>query len=382
MISDLLSQVRAEVASDLASDTQVYNNMEQWCATTIPQMQASLAQSLDRDRELVTTIETSTQSVAQLQAQTSSLEAELAKETTSLQQHAKMREREAREFHESEKELLLSTQKLSQAIGILQSHYDRSKQPELNATAERERLEAARQGIYAGTGLENGTGTPSQDGAALIRVAADVQQALRSLPAGEMRVAAASAEASEALQGFFANPQELLLRSVYGSRASLTEVASTLAGAGTDSRQVFGVLQQLLQTFQEDLQALRLKEQQDSSTAKSLAETKTAQIMALEASLASKKAQLAQHSATNADAKTDLAYLRQSREADTQRLLDVQQSCLETKQEFQVRNATRHSELQSLDEAIAILATDSSGSGSGSSKPRGQRSSAQGEPAG
>merc|ERR1719183_612765 len=57
----------------------------------------------------------------------------------------------------------------------------------------------------------------------------------------------------------------------------------------------------------------------------------------------------------NAQAKEDLAYLRETNKNDMQYLMQVKDSCGNSDNEFKVRKKMREDEIAELDEAISIL---------------------------
>jgi len=350
-IAKLLTEIRAEVLSDLADDLQVFDDMAQWCQTTISEKQAALAAAGDRESQLVTQIETTAMEKARLEVEVEKLQKELVVEQASSDQQNALRQKDLELFRASEKELLESISSLSNAITVLSSHYNGDTSA-LNATEEQERLKGEKEDLYAGTGL---LGNGTAEGTTLVRVAAEVRKALKFLPAGDAAIN--FAEGNAVLQEFLRSPLQLLAgRGDLAKRETLAQTASMVkGGAVVDGPAIFGILQQLLDTFRSDLAAAQAKEAADVSTFVALQDSKKIQIEALAASLVSKQEQLAHAETCNADAKEDLAYLRTSLQADQDYLASVQKHCAETAEEFQFRNMTRHSEMLAIDEAIQVL---------------------------
>jgi hypothetical protein len=343
-VIELLVGIRSDVEADLAQDTLVYENLTHWCAATISEKQTVLAAEADHDSQLVTLISTSTSEKARLTVEIDQLHAELGKDQESLAQQYEIRSREAEAFHESEKQLLESIQALSHALVVLSGHYNETE-PVFNASEEQARLEEEKTAIYTGTNLS----------VQLLSVAGDVKKALKALPAGEVSLPSYSAEDSTILQTFLTDPGELLLRSDgQRARATLTQFGAKVNG-DEGGHQIFGILEQLKETFESDLQSARDHETKSISNFEALRDSKQNAIQTLEESITIKQVQLAQHTATHASAQEDLVYVRESSKADFQHLLAVQSQCTEGKHEFKIRNSTRHSELASLDEAIDIL---------------------------
>jgi len=339
-VAQLLVGIKAEVESELAEDTRIYEENKKWCDDTIAKSQAAIQAADERDQELMTLLETSTQSKAQLEVQIERLKAELKKERHSLEQSKAIRENDAEKFRENEKELLESIHALTHALVVLSSKYNQTESRDY--AAEREQLEQEKIALAGATGT-----------ASLVRVAGEVKKALGDLPAEEAAMLA-GLENGAVLQEFLAQPSEVLA----GRRSKLSAISLGAAigdGPSASGQQIYGILQQLLATFKEDLEASRSREASEGESFTSLRDTKEVQIQALVESIASKENQLAIGSVSNAQAKEDLAYVRESRKAEMEYLMNVQAQCREIEFEYQARKATRENEIASLSEAIAIL---------------------------
>lgn len=336
----LLEEISTEVAADLAADTQVYNDMEVWCESSLAETQAALDAQVAHDRELVTTIETSTAQKEQLDVELQHLRQDLAEEQASLEEQTTIRNNEVEQFNKNEKELTESIAALKAATLVLSSHYERvAAEDEKNYTQVREDLEAEKLRLRYNTTV-------------LLKVAGDVARALKSLPAQEVgsAMAGSTVEQSLALQSFLNRPQELF-------QATLTQTGSSSAAADipVTGQQVLGILSQLLTTFKADLEAAQQAAATSEQQYIDLKATKEQLIAAMSDSIVNKEAQFAHYSTILAQAKEDLQYLRAAHSEDWAYLLQVQDQCRASKYDFQQRNTTRHMELASLDEAIGML---------------------------
>lgn len=314
----LLEGMRSEVQADLTADTDVQFKMLGWCQQTIEEKQQAIADADDRDRQLVTLVATSAAAKAQHETELEQLTAELAKAHKSEGEAASLHSNEIEKFREQEKQILSSINALKNALVVLDKHY-----------------------------------TQPAKGATLVNVANDVKKALKLLPAGEGVLNVV--ETSATFQDFLISPDTVL--PPLAPRLHRATLASTGVKI-TDSQdggQIYGILKQLLETFEADLAEMQKQTGTDSQTYVDLKTTKEAQIEALEASTTNKQAQQATAQSTNAQAKEDLEYLRAAREADAKLLYSVQAQCQESSHEFKVRNETRVKEIASLDQALVIL---------------------------
>jgi len=354
-VTALLQGIRDEVASDLAGDTKVYGDTMTWCESSIAASQASIAAANSRDQELMTTMEVSIQGKASLEVELTRLKEELAKEMKSLDQQDTLRDKEGAQFHESEKEMLQAISSLTNALQVLRSRYEGGDARDY--AAEKAQLEQDKQDLQGGDAAQGDAIVGENLAASLVGVAGEVKKALAMLPSQEATVLGSLAT-NPALQDFFARPQDVFPALGDGvslpKRASLTEFGSKMT-ASPEGQQIFGILQQLLETFQADLVSAREKEASDASTSTSLKVSKGDQVQALQNSITLKEEQFAKDFSTNANAKEELAYVRESRKTEVEHLMNVQSHCREVEAEFKLRNSTRVEEMKSLDEAMEIL---------------------------
>lgn len=353
-VAQLLGQMRVEVLADLADDTKVNTDMEEWCADTIALKRSAIADATQREQDLLTEIETTAQANAALKADLEHHAEERDGDDRSLDERTSLRERSAAEFRAAEIELVESVSSLKSALAILEKHYADDSSSDRDLAAEREQLEQAKQDLeFNASVTTNGTALWQ---AQLVVVAAGVTRVLRARPLAEAALDGLSEEAKASLEHFLSQPDAALLSWRRGSRQEAALVAgASRGGAHRDSNAIFGVLQQLLETFKADLAAARSKEESDSADFLALKTSKLAQTEALMASITSKKEQIAHYQTANAEAHEDFAFNSASRVADTAYLRDVQLQCQADSREFAFRNVTRHDELASLAEAIDIL---------------------------
>jgi len=352
-VLELLKEIRTEVAADLADDQQIYDNMMTWCTATKGDTQQVLNEQLERDRQLVNLIELSMGKKETLNIEIQTLEQDLAQERSSHSQLSTLRDNELESFRNNEKELLEAIFSLRNAIIVLERVYNGTTQTD-NFPEERERLESLK-------GSLNLSLAAKELKFEISSASSDVANALKSMPASVMNLAIASSQQNTVLQSFLARPLEFLK---IAKRATLTQIKSAVA-ANPDGHTVLGILRQLLETFEADLQASRGKDTQDNTTYFEQKATKEGQIEALQGSLTSKQDQLAHATTEHAQATEDLAYVRGSRSADMKYLMDVEQQCLKTEQDHVVRSASRNNEIAALDQGIAILQADAGAAPSG-----------------
>mmetsp|Transcript_124456 Transcript_124456/g.229328 ORF Transcript_124456/g.229328 Transcript_124456/m.229328 type:complete len:1580 (-) Transcript_124456:32-4771(-) len=341
----LLEDIKTEVLADIQSDQTTYNQMKDWCTKNMGIVSASITQHNSRDTELVNMIEVSAQNKAQLEIELKSVQAEQTQAQQALANHATLRNKDLEAFRLNEKELLQSIQSLDNALVVLTGHYDKVKKAdERNFTAEQAELTAAKGNLNL----------------TLVHVAGQVSKALKSMPASEMNAAMTSPDTSAILQAFFANPLELLGH----KRATLTQTSALVTG-GVDGETVLGILKQLLETFKADLAAAQASEANDAGAFDGQQNAKQLEIDTLIQSVGIKQEQLAHYISVNAQAKEDLTYLREIRSSDVAYLTQLQSQCALNDAEYQSRSSIRQNELNTINEAIAMLQAGDSGGQTG-----------------
>lgn len=316
-VTGLLTKIRDDVKSDLDEDKKVYKEMQKWCKENMEDKLSTIDASQDRDRVLVTTVETSAQQKAQLEVQLKNAMAELAKDQEALATATELREKENREFMDEEKEVLQSIHGLKSAMVVLANVFG------------------------------DGSEAKEESSKKLVQVASEVQSAMKALPSNEMTATLTTITSNAALRQFFENPKSLLAEVKSSQPISLAQ--------SPEGSEVFGVLKGLLEQFEAELQSCQTNEKNAVAQFEELKKTKEASITALQESISSKQGQLAHHTTVLAQSKEDLTNLRASLSADSKFLQSVTLQCQEADHEFAQRSKTREQEIAALNEAIDTL---------------------------
>jgi hypothetical protein len=362
-VTELLNSIKTEVAADLATDTTLNTEMVSWCDTTVTAKQNAIADASQRETDLATEIETSAAEKAKLKVEIAQLEKDLAKDSKALAQAQALRQESMAAFHETEKEMLGSITALKNALTVLEKHYTPQEPEDLDgqrAKLEEEKTALGADGLAAGSSL--------------MSVAAQVKTALRALPGGEEALEARgmmNGEDGAQLQAFLAKPEDSQWFASKNVEGGSKKMGLISAGRqlSRDGNQIFGILKQLLETFQSDLDGARSKETTEAQDFKDLESSKVEQIDTYTSSSFSKQDQLAYYTTVNAQAHEDLKFNTASRLADTAFLQDVQAQCRDSAHEFKIRKANRETELSAIDQAIGILTAGAGVSAAGSAAP-------------
>merc|ERR1719353_964446 len=135
-------------------------------------------------------------------------------------------------------------------------------------------------------------------------------------------------------------------------------VALTQGEYAPQSGEIFGILQQMKETFETNLSASQKQEMQEQAGYEELKTAKLQEIGAGEGQLAQKRQLLAETDEKAATAKQDLADTREALSADQKFLLDLKQKCAEMDAEWESRKKARAEEIAAVGEALSILSGD------------------------
>jgi len=293
----LLESMKLQLATEQEEDEKVYKEYACWCAKNNKETSASIAEAEQTINRLTGMIEELTGKSARLGTEISNLQKEFAESTNALEKATGIRKNELADFNEQEKDLLQSIQSLKGAVTVLSKHNKSFVQQEslLHITTLLEsQLEESASRLK--TLL-----TPSQ------------RQAVKAL-----------------LQDGYA-PQ---------------------------SGEIFGILNNMLENFENNLKELRGEEGTGVSTFQKLSESKNEELKATADSIDKKQEEKATADQDLAQAKEDRENTRNSLSADEQFLLDVKEKCRMTDEEWEERTKTRQEEMQAISKAISILHND------------------------
>lgn len=126
------------------------------------------------------------------------------------------------------------------------------------------------------------------------------------------------------------------------------------AGSG----EIYGILQQMLETFESNLGAAGKEEADAQSSFEDLKKAKEDQIDAAEDELDNKQDQLAEVGEHDAQAWQDLEDTKATLAADEEYLADLKEKCTMTDSEWEDRQSKRQAEMKAVSEALAILTQD------------------------
>merc|ERR1712151_28168 len=124
------------------------------------------------------------------------------------------------------------------------------------------------------------------------------------------------------------------------------------------SGEIFGILTQMLETFEANLSQSQKEEQENQKAYEDLKAAKEAEIAAGQEQIEKKTAELADTDEKNAQAKEDIEDTKKSLSADEEFLMMLKEKCSMTDKEWEERQKTRQLEMEAVSKALAVLSGD------------------------
>merc|ERR1712038_857903 len=124
------------------------------------------------------------------------------------------------------------------------------------------------------------------------------------------------------------------------------------------SGEIFGILTQMLETFEANLSQSQKEEQENQKAYEDLKAAKEAEIAAGQEQIDKKTAELADTDEKNAQAKEDIEDTKKSLSADEEFLMMLKEKCSMTDKEWEERQKTRQLEMEAVSKALAVLSGD------------------------
>jgi hypothetical protein len=303
LLQDMLKQLEKEAEED----EEIYDALACWCETNDKAKTKAIADAEARIKDLETKIEELTATSARLNTEIDGLNKEIAENEKALADATKMREQQLKEFNAEEADALNSIELLGAAVETLGKHNGASMLEIPDRVAISDTLKHE---LSVNAAQYEGIITPSQK----LQVQAFIQN--KVMP---------------------------------GSSGSSYEPKS---GA------IFGILEQMKETFETNLAASQKEEEQNQRAYEELKAAKEAEIAAGKQQVDTKTQELASTDEKNAQAKEDLEDTRNTLSADEEFLLMLKEKCSVTDEEWEERQKTRQTEMEACSKALAVLSSD------------------------
>jgi len=297
LLKDMLKQLEKEAEED----EEIYDQLACWCATNDKEKTKSIAEADQRITDLTTSIEDLTASSSRLGTEIKNLAKEVAENQHALDQAVAIRQKELKEFVEEEKDLLQSIDGLASAIKVLSKH----------------------------------------NGASFLQV--DIQGAVSTI---QYQVA----KNSKMLESVLTHTERRKIG------AFIQESAS--AKYAPQSGEIFGILEQMKESFEANLAELQKEEAANIKAFQELKAAKEEEISAGQDQIDAKTQENADADEKLAQNKEDLEDTKKSLAEDEAFLAMLKEKCSSTDAEWEERTKTRQLEMEACSKALAVLSSD------------------------
>jgi predicted nucleic acid-binding Zn-ribbon protein len=305
-VTTLLKDMLTTLEKEAAEDQKIYDQMACWCTTNDQAKTKAIADAEAHIKNLDLKIEELTATSARLNEEIATLSKEVAANQKALAAATKNREDELAAFNAEEQNLLETIATLKSAIETLSKH----------------------------------------QGGSFVQVKAVLKHHLAT---GNLDDVLSPSERSAAAA--FVQSTDL----DYFDKTSQPGGGNSYA---PQSGQIFGILQQMQETFEGDLSNAQKEELAAQKAYEELKAAKEAEIAAGQAQIATKTQELADTDEANAQAKIDKEDTFNTMTADQQYLMKLKEQCSLTDKEYEERVKTRNLEIEACSKAMQVLSSD------------------------
>jgi len=305
-VVNLLKDMLAQLEKEAKDDEEIYDTMSCWCKTNGKEKAQSTSDAEARIADLTTKIEELTASSAKLGTEIKKHEGEVVSNQRALDEATALRQKQLAEFDGEEKDLLGSISALKAAITVLSKHQGSSM------------LQLRRRRVSV------------------------VASALRR----------AMAKHAVLLDSSLAPFQRQVAMSFVQGSADDSEESQA-----PDSGEIFGILIQMLETFEANLKNSQKEEAANQKAYEDLKAAKEQEISSGKEQIDAKTQQLADTDEKNAQSKEDMSDTKSSLSKDQDFLAMLKEKCSMTDTEWEERQKTRQQEMEAVSKALAILSS-------------------------
>jgi len=307
LLKDMLKQLEKEAEED----EEIYDKIACWCETNDKEKTKAIADAEARISDLTTKIEELTAMSARLNTEIKNLEKEVAENQAALDKATAIRQKQLAEFNEEEKDNLEAISALKAAITVLSKHNSFLQVPKNS----------------------------------LAVMATSVQEQLQKH--ASLLVGVLTHRERKVISSFLQAPQDYF------------DAAPTFKQSyAPQSSEIFGILKQMLETFESNLAASQKEEMANQKAYEDVKAAKEDEIAAGQAQIDSKTQELADTDEKNAQAKEDIADTKKNLAADEEFLMMLKEKCSMTDAEWEERQKTRQLEMEAVSKALAVLSAD------------------------
>lgn len=310
----LLQDMKAQLESELADDKAVHEELSCWCKTNDEEKTTAIEVGEASESRLETYLGEAAAKMAELKVKRDATLAEVDRDEAALEEARTLRMKENKAFHADEANLIEAIKACDQAITVLKEY------------------------------------NPNAAGLQQVRAVARRLQQAQVLTLGRRSAGGPTSAQMEALKAFLSQTQ-----------AGLSFLAIPgYQSYGSQSGQIFGVLEQMKEDFERDLSDAQKSEQKQDAAFREVKAAKEDEIAAGRALVAKLDGEIADLRAKHAAAFSQLEDTQAQLALDRTFLANLKEKCAQTGVEFEARVKDRLVEIVAVADTIKILNEDTS----------------------
>merc|ERR550514_1339531 len=311
-VVNLLKDMLAQLEKEAANDEELYDKLVCWCETNEKEKTKAVEIANQAISDSTAAIEEFAAKTSQLTTDIEALKKEIAANTAALEEATGLRTKDNAEFNTNEKDAIASISSLKSAVVTLGKHHEGSSL------------------------LQRQT---------LMQLTTMLRRHLQTKPA--------------LLSETMAPHQRQVLMTLLQRPDGMLSLMQQPAGFQSyASGEIFGIINQMKETFETNLESSRKDEAESSKSFDSLKAAKSAEIKAAQDKVFNKEEESAEALKKNEEAKETLSNMRAALEADTNFLAGLKKTCAVTDEDWEARSKMRADEIAAVSDTIAMLTGD------------------------
>jgi predicted nucleic acid-binding Zn-ribbon protein len=343
-VINLLTDMKNQLEEEAAKEAEMYDKMVCWCETNEKEKTKAIADAEARDKDLSAEIEARSARFGSVSTEIEAMKKQIAEDTAALKEALAIREKEAANFRDDEKDTVQAITNLKNAIGVLKKHQGGASFVQMDAP-----VMASLRSVLRDVSLKYElmmASHPAQH-SALLQMKAGMEKDLGSL----------LGSGSEEIPVEFA--QRVLEQSAtQASGPGFLQAGSPFQSRASASNGIYGILTQMLEEMEKGLSQSQKDEIKAKEDFEALQAAKTKSIDEGKAKLDAMEAEDAGNAKALSDAKEDLELTRKQRSADVEFLRNLRVTCQNLDREWEQRSKTRGQEILAVSEALSIITED------------------------
>jgi len=354
----LLTQMKAELDKEASDEAAMYDKMVCWCETNEKQKTKAISDAEALDKELTAEIGSRAAKFGEQATEVVRLKKQIAADSASLKKSTAIREREAAEFSQTEKDLTQSITNVKNAIEVLSKHHSGASFAQLDAPVMSSMRAVLRDLAFKHELLT--VESSEQHGTALLALGAKSEG---TTAAGDSLLSALDARGAAAAESLpLEIAQKVLSRSakdVPVAGGFLQSGAAPTSGSySSQSGPIFGIMKAMHEDFEKNLSQEQRDEMKAAKDFKAMSAAKSSQIAVGKEKLDEIEGEHADNQKGLSDAKEELQMTRDQRSKDVEFLRNLKITCMGLDKQWEQRSKTRSTETKAVSEAISVLTDD------------------------